>query len=245
MTYHVTGLLSAVIFLFTVSGLWAQLRLIWTRKHDFARGVAVERPTAILSLNQFGSSFLAFYSFFLYGACLQRFNHYLVWSRLVATLMTLAILYEIQRDRRERRAALAFFGGLALVLAAPVYVASSQRAANAGRFVSAALVVVVTVVLAQGYLHQVALIRRTGRTGAVALRLHQFFFLKDASTIAFALAMGGRDGWPLLLLSGVSAATKLATMWHFRWVRLSPVARQRREAGETAAGPAQIPIGEA
>src|SRR5439155_22387877 len=57
-----------------------------------------------------------------------------------------------------------------------------------------------------------------------------FFLLKDISTIAFALTMGLAGGWPLLLLSGVSGLTKLAAMRHFRWARLSPAARQRRES---------------
>ena len=57
MTYHVTGLISAVIFLLTVSGLWAQLRFVWSRKGEYRQGGALgERPTAVLSLNQFLSS---------------------------------------------------------------------------------------------------------------------------------------------------------------------------------------------
>ena len=69
-----------------------------------------------------------------------------------------------------------------------------------------------------------------GQANRVSLRLHQFFLLKDLSTIAFALAMGLASGWPLLLLSSVSGITKLATMWHFRCARLSPAAEQRRNA---------------
>jgi len=42
--------------------------------------------------------------------------------------------------------------------------------------------------------------------------------------------MGFAAGWPLLLLSTVSAITKIVAMWHFRWVRLSPIALQRRHA---------------
>ncbi|MBM4002012.1 MAG: hypothetical protein FJ295_01810 [Planctomycetes bacterium] len=92
----------------------------------------------------------------------------------------------------------------------------------------ATLIVGVTLIMAQGYLHQVVLIRRTGMTGGVSLRFHQFFLAKDISTIAFAQAMGTQSGWPLLLLSVVSGATKLITMSHFRWVRLSPAAERRR-----------------
>ncbi len=236
MTYHITGLVSAVIFLLTVSGLWAQLRLVWQRAASFREGQgAGERATSVLSLNQFVSSYLAFYSFFLYGACLPRFNHYLVWPRLVAGLLTLAVIFEIMRDRRELRATVSFAACVGCLIGSPVLLLSHPEAARWGQFVSQALVVVVTVILAQGYAHQIFLIRQTGRTGAVALRMHQYFFLKDISTIAFALAMGFAEGWPLLLMSSVSAATKLATMWHFRWVRLCPLARQRRaNAGATA-----------
>ncbi|HEY3146821.1 MAG TPA: hypothetical protein VGJ75_10740, partial [Dongiaceae bacterium] len=225
MTYHITGLISAVIFLLTVGGLWSQLKFVWQRRRGFSSGErASDRPTAVLSLNQFVSSFLAFYSFLLYGACLPRFNHYLVWPRLVACLLTLMVLFEIRRDGKNRLTTTGFASCLALLLVSPALLLLHPTASAWGRWLSQGLVVVVTVILAQGYPHQVALIRQTGCTGGVSLRMHQFFFLKDVSTIAFALALGFASGWPLLLLSSVSAMTKLATMWHFRWVRLSPLA---------------------
>ena len=117
----------------------------------------------------------------------------------------------------------------------------NPRVASSGKFLSQVLIVIVTVVLAQGYLHQVLVIRRSGQTGAVALRMHQFFFFKDVSTIAFALTMGVAAGWPLLLLSSVSGITKLITMWHFRWVRVSRMAEERRNAGASAAVEALLP----
>ena len=227
MTYHLTGLISAVIFLLTASGLWLQLQLVWKRKHALGTG---QRPTAVLSLNQFVSSFLAFYSFLLYGGCLPRFNHYLVWTRLVASVLTLLVLYEMMMDRREARTITAFLSCVALMIAAPFVFLLNPGGALWGRLLSQTLIVVVTVILAQGYTHQILLIRQSGQTGAVALRMHQLFFLKDVSTIVFAVAMGVRTGWPLILLSTVSALTKVAIMWHFRWVRISPEAKQRRDA---------------
>jgi len=244
MTYHVTGFISAVIFLLTIGGLWSQLRLVWERKRHFADGQPkTQRPTAILSLNQFVSSFLAFFSFFLYGACLPRFNHYLVWPRLAASLLTLVVLYEIMSDRRQWPGALAFSLCAVLLIAGPAALWWLPQAAGWGRVLSQGLVVVVTVVLAQGYTHQIVLIRQSGHTGAVSLRMHQFFFMKDVSTIAFALAMGLSAGWPLLLLSTVSGVTKLATMWHFRWARLSNQAQARRAASAMrAAGLPVMPL---
>ena len=226
MTYHITGLISAAIFLLTIGGLWAQLGLLWERQRQATSDVdAAERPTAVLSVNQFVSSFLAFFSFFLYGACLERFNHYLVWPRLGASILTLAVLFEIMRDRRDRVATIAFVACSALMIGASVMLAVIPGAAVWGRAFSQSLIVVATVVLAQGYLHQVVLIRRTGSTGGVSARLHQFLLWKDLSTIAFALTMGALTGWPIMLLSMVSAVTKLITLWHFRWVRLSRVSR--------------------
>ena len=229
MSYHVTGLISSAIFLLTIGGLWSQLGFVWQRQQAATNGGSHERPTAVLSVNQFVSSYLAFFSFFLYGMCLQRFNHYLVWPRLTASVLTLAVLFEIVRDRRDRVASSAFAACAILLVGAPLGLVTIPGAAEWGRTVSQTLIVIVTVILAQGYLHQVLMIRQTGRTGGVSARLHQFFFWKDISTIAFAYTMGTTTGWPLMLLSTVSAATKLVTLWHFRWVRLSPVALQRRE----------------
>ena len=230
MSYHITGLISSAIFLLTIGGLWAQLGFVWRRQRSASAGETNERPTAVLSVNQFVSSFLAFFSFFLYGACLERFNHYLVWPRLAASLLTLAVLFEIVRDRRDRVALLAFVTCALLLVGAPLGLLTIPGAAEWGRTVSQSLIVVVTAILAQGYLHQVLMIRRTGRTGGVSARLHLFFFWKDISTIAFALSMGTSSGWPLILLSSVSAATKVVMLWHFRWVRLSPLACERRDS---------------
>ena len=87
-SYHITGAISSAIFLLTIVGLWSQLRFVWQRKRAANNGESHERPTAVLSVNQFVSSYLAFFSFFVYGVCLDPFNHYLVWPRLAASLLT-------------------------------------------------------------------------------------------------------------------------------------------------------------
>ena len=230
MNYHLNGIINSLLFTLTLAGLVTQLRLVWARKHAHRNGDLAEGPTAVLSLNQFVSSFLGFFSFLFYGACLEPFNHYLVWTRTAAALLTLAVLWEIMITRRERVSVLSFFGCFALLIAGPVALRLDPSAAIWGRHFSQGLIVVVTCILGQGYLHQVVLMRQQGRAGAVSLQLHQFFFIKDVSTIVFALAMGLNSGCPLLLLSSVSGITKAAIMWHFRWVRLSPVAEQRRSS---------------
>ena len=131
MSYHITGLISSAIFLLTISGLMSQLRFVRQRRQQAAsRSNVTERPTAVLSVNQFVSSFLAFFSFFLYGACLERFNHYLVWPRLGASLLTLAVLFEILRDRRERVATVAFAGCSLLMTIASVLLVVTPGAAE-------------------------------------------------------------------------------------------------------------------
>src|SRR6266850_2352495 len=115
--YHVTGFISSAIFLLTIAGLWSQLKLIWKQK---ALAVSGDSSCAILSLNQFVSSFLAFFAFFLYAVCLPRFNHYLAWPRLAACVLTLRVLYEIMRDRRDRFSTLGFWSCLVVLLGGSV-----------------------------------------------------------------------------------------------------------------------------
>lgn len=245
MSYHLTGIISSIIFLLTIGGLWSQLRVVWERKlrsNSSGAGVGrsgVEGVTDVLSLNQFFSSFLAFFSFFLYGACLERFNHYLVWPRLAAALLTLVVMWEIARSRRDVVSTAGFVTCVALLLTLPLVLLMDPAAVRWCRGISQALIVVMTVMIGQGYTHQIVLIRQSGKTGAVSQRLHQFFLMKDISTVVFACAMGLRTGWPVLLLSTVSGLTKIVTLWMFRWVRLSPVAAKKREAKALAVNMAE------
>ena len=98
------------------------------------------------------------------------------------------------------------------------------------RVISQSLIVAITVLLAQGYAHQIRLIWRSGKTGAVSLKMSQFILAMDISTIFFACVMGLKTGWPLLLLACVSATTKLIIMWLFRWEKISTAARIKRQA---------------
>src|SRR5262245_14832293 len=136
MAYHLTGLASAAIFLLSIGGLWAQLALIRQRRHQAEDdGIASGPPTAVLSLNQFTNSFLAFFSFFLYGSCLEQFNHYLVWPRLAALLLTLAVIFEITRDRRDRVATAVFVTCATLLIVVPLLLAIVPGATAWGRTV--------------------------------------------------------------------------------------------------------------
>jgi hypothetical protein len=94
--------------------------------------------------------------------------------------------------------------------------------------ISTILILVVTAFLAQGYFHQIKEILKSGNTGAIDIRMSQFILMMDISTIAFSLAIGIDEGWPLTLLACVSGITKLIIMYLFRWVDVSPTAKLRK-----------------
>ncbi len=233
MSYHLTGVISTFFFLLTLVGLGSQIHIVRRRKRACTEGrLGDGSATDILSLNQFTMSFLAFFSYFVYGFCLERFNHYLVWPRLIALCLVLVILGEIARDRRRWTSVAAFGGCLVATVGGLALLVIGLDIDLEIRRVSQVLVVVAALLLIQGYMNQVVLIRRLGRTGAVSLRMHQMFLSRDLATIAFALAMGVKAGWPLLVMNGVSAFTKVVVLYHFRWVRLSLEAElRRRESG--------------
>ncbi len=227
MFYTVAGIINTAFILLSLVGVWAQLRKVRVRRRA---GAANGAATDILSLNQFTVSFLAYLSFFVYGYTIQPFNHFIVWPRLLASVLVLLILREIWTDRRSRAATTALaLAGLALLCALAGLV-WGQRHVDEGRVLASAMIVAITALLAQGYAHQILLIWRSGRTGAVSLRMSQLILLMDVSTVVFAFAMGLHLGWPLLLLAVVSGSTKLAILWLFRWERRSALAAYKRHS---------------
>ena len=222
------GSLNSLLIFVSLYGLWSQLQKIWQRKHDARVGAG--QTTDILSLNQFSVSFLAYCAFFVYGYSITPFNHYIVWPRLLASLIALAILYEIDRDRRSLASRNALLACALLLCAGVAGLAFGPTFSDEKRVISQSLIVAVTMLLAQGYAHQIRLIWRSGKTGAVSLKMSQFILAMDISTIFFACVMGLKTGWPLLLLACVSATTKLIIMWLFRWEKISTAARIKRQA---------------
>jgi uncharacterized protein with PQ loop repeat len=211
--YQLAGALNTACVMLGVFGIWLQLGKIWERRRE-----SHPHPAEVLSLNNFTVSFAASWSFFVYGYSIEPFNHVLVWPRLASFLLILLVLYEIQRDRRTS-AARALFSAAVLLAAAGIAGLALGLALEEARRFSQALIVVVTTALVQGNLHQIFLIWRSGKTGAVSLRMNQFFLTMDATGVLFGLAMGIASGWPLVLLSAASAVPKLVILWQFRWVR--------------------------
>ena len=224
MFYHLMGSLMAASFMFTVAGLGWQLGQVLRRRALARTGglPAAERATSILSLNQLISLFIAVFAFFLYGISLEPTNHYLAWPRLLAALVVVAIFWQMAIDRRNASCIAAFALAVVLLAGAPLLLWLEPTQRFTGTSVAQGLVLASTVILGQGYWHQIRLIRKTGRTGAVSLRFHQCVLVTALCTVGFGMAMGLRDGWPLIVLASVSATLKVITLWHFRWARTSP-----------------------
>lgn len=228
--YNTLGSINTIFILISLIGVFSQLRKIWDRKQCAdTQGNASE----LLSLNQFSVSFLAYFSFFIYGYSIEPFNHYIVWPRLVASIIVGLILFEIWRDRRNRSSITCLSIAIVIFILGIFGFSFGISYTDESQLVSSSLIVVVTLLIAQGYYHQILLIIRSGKTAAVDLRMSQFILMMDISTIAFALSMGLQNGWPLLFLAIVSGITKLIIMFLFRWVRLSEIAQQRRNENIT------------
>ena len=160
--YELAGALNTVCVLLGTYGIWLQLRKIQERRH-----AGLEHPAEILSLNNFATGFLASWSFFVYGYSIEPFNHVLVWPRLASFLLTLVVLYEIQRDRRSARSVAVFATATVLALAGLAGLAFAPVVADDARRLSQILVVAITASLMQSNFHQILLIWRSGTTAEV------------------------------------------------------------------------------
>ncbi|MFZ6680531.1 hypothetical protein [Undibacterium sp. Tian12W] len=233
MWYTLAGSLNSIFILISLYGIWSQVKMVWDRKAAAwpARDVSgdeSDKPTDLLSLNQFTVSFLAYCAFFVYGYSIRPLNHFIVWPRMIAAMLILALLWEIYRDRKTRLAFVSSMMAAVIMLLALSGLIFGGTFIDEGRRVSQSLIVLVTLFLAQGYAHQIGLIWKSGKTGAVSLKMSQFILAMDVTTILFAFAMGLQTGWPLLFLATVSAITKLVIMYLFKWVEFSPLAFERR-----------------
>lgn len=224
--YNFFGAVNTVFIFISLYGVLSQVSMIWRRKQHVPNGGATE----LLSINQFTVSYLAYFSFFIYGYSIEPFNHYIVWPRLIATLLVGAILYEIWLDRKTKSSFYVLLVALLFFCFGIIGLFFGETFTDEGRYVSTTLILIISLLIAQGYYHQIKLILQSGSTGAVDLKMSQFIFMMDISTIAFALTMGLKTGWPLMVLAITSGITKVVIMYLFRWVQISPKALTRRDA---------------
>ncbi|KGJ89847.1 hypothetical protein [Colwellia psychrerythraea] len=224
MWYDFFGVINTVFIFISLYGVYLQLNKLWLRKSSGERKV-----TDILSQNQFTMSFLAYFSFFVYGYSLDIFNHYIVWPRLIASVLMMLILFEMWQDRKSKASVVSLFlVGVCFTLGI-IGLAFNESIADQSKQVSTILIIIITLLLTQGYAHQIKLIICSGSTGAIDIRMSQFILMMDISTIAFAMSIGVEKAWPLILLAIVSGITKVIIMYLFYWARVSPNAKVRRE----------------
>ena len=205
MLYHVMGLVSSALFLLTWFGLWSQIKSM--NKYQYL----CRDANNSLSLNQFGSSYFAFFSLFLFGISVEPFNHYLVWTRFGALLLTLVIIMKIWQQRRgpvttmvTSMATLVFLAGIASMFFRP-FPAIAQLG-------TATLMLGVTVILFQGTLHQLLVLKRRQKVGSLSATLFKNILIKDVSTLLFGLTMPLSQSWPLLVLNGTSVIMRGAVL---------------------------------
>jgi heme exporter protein D len=199
------GLVSSALFLLTWFGLWSQIKSM--NKYQYL----CRDANNSLSLNQFGSSYFAFFSLFLFGISVEPFNHYLVWTRFGALLLTLVIIMKIWQQRRgpvttmvASIATLVFLAGIASMFFRP-FPAIAQLG-------TATLMLGVTVILFQGTLHQLLVLKRRQKVGSLSATLFKNILIKDVSTLLFGLTMPLSQSWPLLVLNGTSVMMRGAVL---------------------------------
>ena len=74
------------------------------------------------------------------------------------------------------------------------------------------LMLLVTVILIQGTLHQWLVLRRRQHVGSLSFGLFYGILAKDISTLLFGLTMPFAQAWPLLVLNGASVITRGAVL---------------------------------
>ena len=212
MAYHLGGAVNGALFVLALVGLALQIARIWGRRAT-RRALPTGEVTALLSLNYFSVSYLAYFSFFVYGFSISPFNHYLVWPRLLGCGLVLVVLFEIARDRPNGSSVSAAAVAALLLIAGLALLASGGSVGAPARAGPQLLALVATALISQSLLHQIVVVRRAGHAGAVAWPLHFLTLMKDLSTVLFGFVMGLETGWPLILMGGASSALKLVLLW--------------------------------
>ena len=223
MLHSIFGTLNACLILLSTFGVLLQLKTIYQRRQND------HCATDVLSLNQFAVTFVAYYSFYLYAISIEPFNHYLAWPRLIASLTSWLILIEIYKDRRSVSGKYTVTAATVLLLLGFIKLSQSSSYLDESKIIATTMILIISVLLLQGYTHQFIKIIRAGSTGAINLKMSQFILLMDISTLLFAATMPFSESWPLTVLAITSAITKIIMMYLFYWVRTSPVAKERRE----------------
>lgn len=150
MWYNILGTINTLFIFVSLYGVYLQLHKLWVRKANGKTQV-----TDVLSQNQFTMSFLAYFSFFVYGYSIDIFNHYIVWPRLIASLLVMLILIEMWKDRKSTASVASLVLVCVCLTLGIIGLALNESFADHSKQVSTILIMIITLLLAQGYMHQI------------------------------------------------------------------------------------------
>lgn len=146
--------------------------------------------TRNLSINQFFCHFLGVYAFFIYGSMIEEFNPYLVWPRLIAAFSVLIVLLLIARDRKEKVSSIVFTICLLLLAFGMVELFCGGDSSPKGALIAQFVILAVTLINAQGYVHQISKIAKNKSATSMSLKMNALIFAKDISSMALGFMMG-------------------------------------------------------
>ena len=136
------GSINTLFIMVSLLGIYSQLRRVWDRKHH---PDTKNKSTELLSINQFMVSFLAYYAFFIYGYSITPFNHFIVWPRLIATMLVVCILYELWQDRRNRVSCFCLWSAFVLLITGVLGLLLDLGFEDKGKVGATTLIIIVSV----------------------------------------------------------------------------------------------------
>ncbi|PHR73461.1 MAG: hypothetical protein COA66_03470 [Arcobacter sp.] len=216
MLYNIVGSLSTLLFIGCLWGLYEQIKKIKKRELEYdytSKNLAY--ATQSISVNGFFSSFIAFYAFYIYSIFLDNIDYFIFGTRLLASLVTLYILFLIYKDRTALKEKLPFtIAFIAMILSIGILF-FREESMIIGKNTSITIIITSTIIMFQGGISQIITIFKHKCTGALSLKMNIIFCLKDVMNIIFGFVIGIADGWPLILMGTISAFLKISVIFQF------------------------------
>ena len=203
--YHITGILQACLFVLSISAVYLQLKFVRKRRQNFDKNNLTELATYNLSAFSIIGSFAAFYTFLLISTAIEPFAHYIFWSRIPACILGILLLWEFRIDYPSKKIALLAPAAATLFLLTLIFTLFAYEVSRSHIAVIQLLVVSSGVILISGQLHQLWLLLKNKRVGALSLNARTLNLMKDISTVAFGLALGVDQSWSVVAVASVNA----------------------------------------
>ena len=204
-----------LLFPLSAYALFDQLRIIFQRKKSPNLS---EGASEVVSLNRTLASFMAFFANFLLGISYDNFDFYLVGTRSIALILLLLTFFEIFKDRKNISSLLVLFGTLFALFTVSLIATYDRNILISHLALAKSYSVFAACMLAQGYIHQIYLLRKSKKIGGLSVLSFKLYLTKEITMIAFALTLGFDNGWPLLLMHGSVIVFILILLWNVRLV---------------------------